>query len=188
MNCFYTNVSPAPKAWLTTSSSASLPYKKFHFLSLPAMSPSQQLLFNPSTTSNLILIPPEHYSGFFPCNAILSKPCRICAPIPCISLAWSRDQLSFCHRWVPIVVPSSLFSLPWAWIWEFCNRNEGKQKKKIVFPFVRSHSLPAFARICWDSASEFFLGKAGGKNLFPTSRFSPALTCLSMKKKKSPLL
>lgn len=68
------------KQALATSSSASLPYKKLYFFSVPAMSPSQQLLFNSSTTSNLILIPSERYSGLFPCNAILSKTC-----IPCIS-------------------------------------------------------------------------------------------------------
>lgn len=69
----------------------------------------------------------------------------------------------------------------------------GKKGGLSRFPFARrSPSHPVFARncgrICWYSASlRFFLGKGGGKHLFPSSRFSPALICLSMKK-KSPLL
>lgn len=72
------------------------------------------------------------------------------------TLPWSRDKLRFCPSCVPIVVPSfpqepcTCFSLPWAWIWEFCSRNESKQQKTPQKQCISLCKVPLSPCLCQD--------------------------------------
>lgn len=182
-----------------TSPSISLIYAKKHFLNFqhPHRSSATSFSLISVSSPNLLLTPSEKYLDTQWSNL----------PLQCnftnkhaVSGYHVGDHLRAFH----LALEQGQAEVLWAQTMKFCSTKAGKVVKKggwADFPLQegRSLSLPlpgarqvsADIQPLWVFLWERLGGRRGGKgreNLFPSSRFSPTLTCLSMKKKKSPIV